>query len=272
MKSHFHHHSSNSKITTSLSECIGYKLIDLRSNNEQQTISKKEFNLQKKRLLEAMNEANREFRINGVVHNNKENLLSDVTNHDNQQNNIYNINGITNEKQYLEINEENIETLNENINKEKISKNCRRVTCCACKITSTKSPSSTFTRLPPTPINKITKTSSDNVIETYYRKKFIRAEWLLRLNLPRNFKKQNLLICDKHKLEIQSTEYKWINNKNKQQLTIRDLILPQKQNDPPLITRIQHEKRKPISIKDNSNNKSSKKQKLCTSTSTVAGV
>lgn len=243
----------SSKKPSTHEECVGWKLLKYRAENDDNEVAKNIKSI-KRQLLVAFHNANKEYRADYETTKN---------------NNLSRKNNNATEPILPQINnniENNDENVNENINceslKNKLTKtmNKKRYTCCAknCGVTSTNSPHLTFSRVPGCQENKITDQSTNNVRQTYYRKSFTRKEWLKRLGLPSNNKNNHLLFCSNHVIEIQDTEYSWKNSLNIVQLTTEKIRLPKKDSDPPILTREQHNKRQVLSI----DKRSDKKQKV----------
>ena len=203
-------------------------------------------------MLDAIINASIEYRNTNVPLNDNENF------HDIANDNIINDTDINDNKNSHcsdNNNKNNIDTINQNrieIDGEKqvenfnLQKKRKRQTCCSrgCANTSTNAPKITFSRVPPMPINKINDKSSDEIIHTYFRKKFIRKEWMRRLGLVTYNTNQHLLVCSDHNIELQETEYTYKNKQNVEILAKKSIAFPRHENDPPLKTRMKCKKRK----------------------------
>lgn len=248
------HFKKNIGKSSCFEDCIGYRLLSVRAEKDNININVRNINTIKRKMLVAFSNACEEFRSN----NNKKYLPDDKTGIDDSsriENNIMypttnNIeDNIFNEEENIETN--NIDSqimIGINNNEMKQNKTKNRYTCCysGCGATSINSPTLGFRKVPPMPDKKYTDKSTNSVIETYHRKKFIRKEWLKRLGLSSNVNNQNLRICTQHGLEYQLVDYKWINNIKEEQLTTKVIKLPKDPKDPPIKTRQQNKKRKQI--------------------------
>jgi hypothetical protein len=123
----------------------------------------------------------------------------------------------------------------------------KRYSCCACRNTSTTNIHTTFTRVPIITTYQVpSKNADEEDRKIYYQHLFHRKEFLRRLNLLENDKRNDLRICGGHNLELTLIKYPWIDVKNMQQYDMAYLRLPMNPDDPPIRTREQHTLRKPL--------------------------
>ena len=229
-------------------DCIGYKLLKLRSEKDTYD-NTKEMNINKKILLESFIDANTDLRFNKNKQIQKN--LSVIKNDNNKQIEK-NLSVFKNKG-----NNENSTLISENINNDNDTtttnikkKQTTWYTCCvqSCKATSTKSPTLTFMQIPKLPKTKNLETLSDNMLLTYQKKIFIRKEWLRRLGLNVNNPNQRLTVCSMHEIEDQDIVIKWKNILNIETHTTINIRMPKHKNEPPIRTRQQHLKRKEVTF------------------------
>ena len=246
----------NSK-TNTVEDCIGFKLIQLRAENDIEINNKKQ-NVLKKQILDALNDASKEYRIKKNTSKAKNNFEKSI--HEAEFCQVVNENVNYNLEENIEQDNSNV-IINNNVTNNKRKK---RYYCNAlnCEVTTTSCPTAKFCRIPTKPKKKINEKSTDAMFETYYRKCFIRRAWLSRVGLPLHDNSKNLFICNFHNLEIEEIEYSWKNKLNEDKTSIRKIKLPQQKNSPPIVTRTQHKKRKAVYIKS----PIKKKPKICDDT------
>ena len=94
------------------------------------------------------------------------------------------------------------------------------------------------------------KNAKESTIKNYYRRKFLRKEWLIRIGLP-NDQRKSLRICRSHQLQ-QVKEYRipWKDLKGIQKYQYCEIIVPLKFDETPSTTKSDMKKRKIITIEE----------------------